>query len=88
MNGKFVKHLLSRITSYLDILIGKDTSYATYHHPSGKQFEIEHIWANKFKDHEDEFDQEGDFQSWRNSIGALHTHRPYILPIIQRILIF
>ncbi len=70
-NGKFVKHLLSRITSYLDNLIGKDTSYETYHHPNGKQFEIEHIWANEFEQHRDEFDQEGDFQSWRNSIGAL-----------------
>ena len=70
-NGKFVKHLLSRITSHLDNLIGKDTSYVTYHHPNGKQFEIEHIWANKFDQHRDEFDQEIDFQRWRNFIGAL-----------------
>ncbi|MFZ1514970.1 MAG: DUF262 domain-containing protein, partial [Saprospiraceae bacterium] len=33
MNGKFVKHLLSRISSHLDNLIGKDTTYASYHHP-------------------------------------------------------
>jgi hypothetical protein len=71
MNGKFVKHLLSRISSYLDNLVGKDTTYATYHHPNGKQFEIEHIWANKFEQHRDEFDQSNDFQIWRNSIGAL-----------------
>lgn len=70
-NRKFVKHLLSRISSYLDNLIGKDTTYVTYHHPNGKQFEIEHIWADKFEEHRDEFDQEGDFQEWRNSIGAL-----------------
>lgn len=70
-NGKFVKHLLSRITSHLDNLIGKDTSYVTYHHPNGKQFEIEHIWANKFDQHRDEFDQANDFQRWRNFIGAL-----------------
>lgn len=70
-NGKFVKHLLSRITSYLDSLIGKDTTYATYHHPNGKQFEIEHIWADKFGEHKDEFEQENEFQEWRNSIGAL-----------------
>ena len=70
-NKKFIKHLLSRITSYLDNLIGKDTTYVTYHHPSGKQFEIEHIWANKFQEHRDEFEQEGDFLKWRNSIGAL-----------------
>jgi len=70
-NGKFVKHLLSRITSYLDNLVGKDTTYVTYHHPNGRQFEIEHIWANKFNEHKDEFEQENDFQSWRNSVGAL-----------------
>jgi uncharacterized protein with ParB-like and HNH nuclease domain len=70
-NGKFVKHLLSRITSHLDNLIGKDTTYATYHHPNGKPFEIEHIWANKFDEHRDEFEQLNDFQRWRNSIGAL-----------------
>ena len=71
MNGKFVKHLLSRITSHLDNLIGKDTSYATYHHPNGRQFEIEHIWANKFDQHRDEFDQLNEFQRWRNLIGTL-----------------
>ena len=71
MNGKFVKHLLSRICSHLDKLIGKDTTYATYHHPNGKQFEIEHIWANKFEQHRDEFEQLNDFQRWRNYIGAL-----------------
>jgi uncharacterized protein with ParB-like and HNH nuclease domain len=70
-NGKFVKHLLCRITSYLDNLIGKDTTYVTYHHPNGKQFEIEHIWANKFEQHRNEFEQLNDFLRWRNFIGAL-----------------
>jgi hypothetical protein len=71
MNGNFVKHLLSRLSSYIDNLIGKDTTYANYHHPKGKQFEIEHIWANKFNKHINEFDQKNDFIEWRNSIGAL-----------------
>lgn len=71
MNGVFVKHLLSRITSYLDVLVGKDSTYATYHNPVGKQFEIEHIWANKFEFHRDEFEQENEFSDWRNSIGGL-----------------
>ncbi len=70
-NRKFIKHLLSRITSYIDNLVGKDTSYSSYHHPKGKQFEIEHIWADKFDMHKDEFEQENEFQKWRNSIGAL-----------------
>lgn len=73
-NRKFVKHLLSRISSYIDNLVENNTTtttYAAYHHPNGKQFEIEHIWADKFEEHRDEFDQENDFQKWRNSIGAL-----------------
>jgi uncharacterized protein with ParB-like and HNH nuclease domain len=70
-NRKFVKHLLSRISSYIDNLIGKDNNYITYHHPNGIQFEIEHIWSNKFEQHRDEFEQESEFQEWRNSIGAL-----------------
>lgn len=71
MNRKFVKHLLSRVSSYVDSLVGKDTNYASYHHPKGRQFEIEHIWGNKFEEHKDEFDQKEDFQEWRNSVGAL-----------------
>lgn len=71
MNRKFVKHLLSRISSYVDNLIGKDSTYVTYHHPNGKQFQIEHIWGDKFEEHTDEFEQIIDFQNWRNSIGAL-----------------
>lgn len=71
MNRKFVKHLLSRVLSYVDSLVGKDTNYVSYHHPKGRQFEIEHIWGNKFEEHKDEFDQKEDFQEWRNSVGAL-----------------
>ena len=71
MNRKFVKHLLSRITSFLDQQIGKDSTYVSYHHPKGKLFQIEHIWGDKFDEHKDEFEQSTDFQNWRNSIGAL-----------------
>jgi uncharacterized protein with ParB-like and HNH nuclease domain len=70
-NKKFVKHLLSRISSHLDEVIGKDGNYASYKNPKGRQFEIEHIWANKFDEHRDEFEQENEFKWWRNSIGAL-----------------
>ncbi len=70
-NRKFIKHLLSRISGYVDELIGKSSNYVSYHHPKGKQFEIEHIWGDKFDEHRDEFDQENDFQEWRNTIGAL-----------------
>ena len=62
---------MSRISGYVDEDIGKNSNYVDYHHPKGKQFEIEHIWADKFERHSDEFEQEIDFNNWRNSIGAL-----------------
>jgi uncharacterized protein with ParB-like and HNH nuclease domain len=71
MNRNFVKHLLCRISAHIDTLAGKDANYIQYHHPNGKQYEIEHIWADKFEEHRDEFDQQNDFSEWRNSIGAL-----------------
>lgn len=70
MNRKFVKHLLSRITNYVDTLVGKDTTYGTYHHPSGKQFEIEHIWSSKKEEQEEDFEPM-EFWDLRDSIGAL-----------------
>lgn len=71
MNRRFVKHLLCRISSHLDDLVGKDISYVQYFSPKGKSFEIEHIWADKFEEHKDEFEQILEFQTWRNNIGAL-----------------
>lgn len=71
-NKKFIKHLLSRISNYVDSIGEVNSSYADYYHPeNGKPFEIEHIWANRFEEHRDEFEQENEFQRWRNSIGAL-----------------
>ena len=63
MNRKFIKHLLSRITSHVDKLAGKSVSYLNYQFPDGKPFEIEHIWADKFSEHRDEFEQETNFES-------------------------
>lgn len=70
-NRKYVKHILSRISSYLDKLVGKEYTYLSYYSPKGKPFEIEHLWANKFSEHLDEFSQENDFARWRNLLGAL-----------------
>jgi hypothetical protein len=71
MNRRFVKHLLSRITCHVDEIAGKNSMYTSYQTTNGKTFEIEHIWADKFNEHRDEFDQASEFKDWRNSIGAL-----------------
>jgi len=70
-NKNGIKHLLCRVSNYADKLIGKDTTYKTYYSPLGKQFEIEHLWANKFSEFRGEFDQETEFKWWRNLVGAL-----------------
>lgn len=71
-NKVFIKFLLSRITAWLEQKADMGTSFETYYQPSqGKPFEIEHIWANKFSRHADEFEHEVDFQEYRNRIGGL-----------------
>ncbi len=71
-NKRFVKYLLSRMTAYIEQGAGMTTTFRTYYEsPGGKPFEIEHIWANNFDDHTDEFKEKSDFFAWRNSIGAL-----------------
>ncbi|OBU21234.1 DUF262 domain-containing protein [Photobacterium aquimaris] len=88
-NGRFVKYLLSRLSGYVDGLAGENTNFATYYHAAnGKPYEIEHLWANNFDNHRDEFEQLNDFNDTRNSIGALvllprgtnqsYSDKPYV----------
>lgn len=71
-NYRFVKFLLSRMTAWVEHQAGMSTSFATYYQPEkGKPFEVEHIWADKFSRHQDEFDQEHEFNSYRNRLGDL-----------------
>ena len=74
-NRKFIKHLLSRITSYVDFLLEKDTTYVNYHHPKGKQFQIEHIWGDRFEQHNDEFDQTMIFKDLEIQLELLFLFR-------------
>ena len=72
MNRWFVKFLLSRITGFLDQKSGASTNFSTYFvSPGTKPYEVEHIWADKFEEHRDEFDQKNDFDEYRNQIGDL-----------------
>ncbi len=71
-NRKFVKFLLSRITGFIEQQSGVPSNFSTYFMNSGKKpYEVEHIWADKFQEHRDEFDQQHDFQNYRNRIGGL-----------------
>lgn len=71
-NYNFVKFLLSRMTAWVEQQAGMSTNFATYFWPEqGKPFEVEHIWADKFSRHSDEFQQEHEFNAYRNRIGDL-----------------
>jgi uncharacterized protein with ParB-like and HNH nuclease domain len=71
-NYRFVKFLLSRMTAWVEHQAGMSTTFMTYYQPEkGKPFEVEHIWADKFSRHQDEFKQEHEFNNYRNRIGDL-----------------
>jgi hypothetical protein len=72
MNRPFVKFLLSRITGFLEQKAGASSTFSTYFvAPGAKPFEVEHIWADKFDEHRDEFEQRQDFAEYRQRIGDL-----------------
>jgi hypothetical protein len=71
-NKYFVRFLLSRMTSFIEKECKINSSFSSYMgESSSKPFEIEHIWADKFSEHRGEFDQENQFNEYRNRIGAL-----------------
>lgn len=72
MNRQFVKFLLARITGYIEQQSGAAANFSTYFvSPGAKPFEVEHIWADKFDEHRDEFEQKHEFDTYRNRIGDL-----------------
>lgn len=71
-NKRFVKFLLSRISAFIDQSSGRNETFETYYEsPNGKPFEVEHIWADKYEEHKDEFDEKTDFDEYRNRLGDL-----------------
>lgn len=71
-NRWFVKFLLCRITAFIEQQSGASTCFSTYFvSPGTKPYEVEHIWADKFIEHRDEFEQQHEFDAYRNRIGDL-----------------
>ncbi len=66
-NKPEIYYLLARITSW----IGNETSSIYLERGRKDPFEVEHIWANKFERHTDEFSNEFEFAEKRNSLGDL-----------------
>jgi len=71
-NHYYIHRLLARITNHIELQCGMVSSYASYIDPNIKKpFEVEHIWADKFSRHTDEFNHPVDFADYRNRIGGL-----------------
>ena len=71
-NRRPLHRLLARLTDYVETQSGMPSQYREYVRDSGRnRFEVEHIWADHFEYHQDEFSHPSDFQEHRNRFGGL-----------------
>lgn len=69
---KYIKHMLARVTSYIEEKTDVTPNYCSYMNIQTKNpYEIEHILTNHYERFTDEYVDQEDFKRWRNSIGAL-----------------
>ena len=67
-----IHFLLARLTYYIEKECGIESSFLTYvSRDIKKPFEIEHIWADKYERHTDEFNHPYEFDQYRNRVGGL-----------------
>lgn len=70
-NRYAIQELLARMTDFIERESGIPSRFEEYVASGKNKYEIEHIWANHFERHLDEFGHEADFQEFRNRIGGL-----------------
>lgn len=71
-NTKSLHRQLARLTHWLEEQSGQPGRYLEYIVRSGKNaYEMEHLWANHFEHHTDEFAHAQEFSSYRNKMGGL-----------------
>lgn len=71
-NRSHILYLLARMTSWIEGECGVGVGFAEYVNRSRKKpFEVEHIWADKYERHTDEFDNPYDFADQRDRFGDL-----------------
>ena len=75
LNGftkKYIKHILARITGYIEEQCEVSSNYLNYiNYKTKNPFEIEHIICDHYEDFMDEFADKEEFVRWRNDIGGL-----------------
>jgi uncharacterized protein with ParB-like and HNH nuclease domain len=69
---RYIRYILARITAYIETKSGMEDRFVEYTSTNIKKpYEIEHLWANHFERHRNEFESSSDFSETRNSIGGL-----------------
>jgi hypothetical protein len=69
---RYIHHILARLMAHVETQCGMPNRFAEYVNlGSGEPYEIEHIWANHFERHAEEFNHAEEFQRVRNQIGGL-----------------
>lgn len=69
---KYIKHMLARVTGYIEESIGVASNYCNYIDTKTKNpFEVEHIICDHFEWFTDEYNDKEDFRTWRNYLGGL-----------------
>ena len=71
MNGPQVHRLLARMTDFVETRSGLPSHYSEYAQRGRKEYEIEHIWADHWEHHKEEFAHSSEFADYRNRIGGL-----------------
>lgn len=66
-----IQQILARMTDHIERQSGMPSRLEEYVADGKNRYEVEHIWANRFERHRDEFKHEADFAEYRNRIGGL-----------------
>lgn len=71
-NRRHIHRFLARLTDFVETSSGQASRYTEYvSEEKQSRYEVEHIWANDFERHADEFEQAHIFNEHRNQIGGL-----------------
>lgn len=71
-NRSHIHYLLARMTAWLDEELSTGVTFADYLDRSRKHpFEVEHVWANHFERHTEEFESAYEFEEHRDRFGDL-----------------
>ena len=90
--GRYMLHMLARLTDYVNVQMGRVSQFATYVDRNPKtSYDIEHILPNDYASYKDMFNDEEDFNNNRRKFGNLilltsdHNRSYQAMPYEQKV---